>query len=142
MIELIVKSLKSIQSDLDSIILDAVKQNEAEIIDLNIEQLENGLNNDSSQIAPAYTTTTIQIKRLKGQPTNRVTLKNEGDFHNSIFIAYGSDRFALGSTDIKTKKLKKKYGFKVLGLTDDSIQETIELIKPDLRDSIKKKLFE
>lgn len=118
-------------------IQDIIFENEAYIIDMNAtEQLfEQGVNNLGVSIddyAP-YSPYTIEIKKQKGQPTNRVTLHDEGDFTGSFFIQVGTGLFEIKAADFKTQDLIKKYGRQILGLTDENIKELInKYILPDI----------
>ena len=63
--------------------------NEAQICELNSEKQlydygVNALGVDISDYQP-YAPLTIGIKRSKGQPSDRVTLRDNGDFHGSFF---------------------------------------------------------
>lgn len=63
--------------------------NDAYIVDMNAEEqlVEQGINRlgvDIMDYAP-YSPLTIAIKEEKGQPTNRVTLRDTGDFEASFF---------------------------------------------------------
>lgn len=63
-----------------------------------------------------YSPVTISIKQKKGQPTNRVTLRDTQAFHNSFFI-YADNRAAwFKATDKKSQKLYDRYG-EIFGLT-------------------------
>jgi hypothetical protein len=64
----------------------------------------------------AYAQKTIQIKLAKGQPTNRVTLKDEGDFHKSFQLVINEKGFEVIATDYKTNELQARYGKDILGL--------------------------
>lgn len=128
----IVKKIRQIRKRLDKIIIDAVKENEHIVIDLNTEQLWQGKESTGEPITPGYRPMTISIKSIKGQPTNRVTLKDEGDFYRGFFVNYGNDWFALGSDDEKAQKLERKYGTDIYGLTQESIDELCEYIKEDV----------
>ena len=73
--------------------------NDAYIIDMNAEEqlFEQGINRlgvEISDYAP-YSPVTIAIKEAKGQPTNRVTLRDEGDFESSFFLEVGDKQFEL-----------------------------------------------
>lgn len=120
--------------------------NEAYIIDMNAEEqlYEQGINRVGVSImdyAP-YSSITIQIKREKGQPTDRVTLRDEGDFHHSFYLDVGLDRFEIKAGDWKTEELIKKYGRQILGLTDENIASLIwDYIYPDLLRETKKELY-
>lgn len=120
--------------------------NEAYIIDMNAEEqlFEQGINRLGVSImdyAP-YSPITISIKQQKGQPTNRVTLRDEGDFHSSFFLEVGDKQFEIKAADWKTEDLIKKYGRQILGLTDENISKLIwQYIYPDLMSEAKKKIY-
>ena len=128
----ILVKLHNFEKKLDKILIDAVKKFEAEIIDMNTAQLDAGSDGEGNPIEPAYTGFTVAIKRSKGQPTNRVTLKDEGDFQNAFFMNTGANWFALGSNDSKTQKLERKYGKDIFGLTQEHIEGVKDLIRPDV----------
>lgn len=120
--------------------------NEAYIIDMNAEEqlFEQGINSlgvEISDYAP-YSPVTIEIKEAKGQPTNRVTLRDEGDFESSFFLEVGNKQFEIKASDFKTEDLIKKYGRRILGLTDENIAILIwQYIYPDLMDEAKKQIY-
>lgn len=120
--------------------------NEAYIIDMNAEEqlFEQGVNRLGVSImdyAP-YSPVTIAIKEAKGQPTNRVTLRDEGDFESSFFLEVGDKQFEIKASDFKTEDLIKKYGRQILGLTDENIAILIwQYIYPDLMDEAKKQIY-
>ena len=107
------------------------------IIDTNTDNqlFEQGINSlgvNISDYAP-YSPITITIKQSKGQPTNRVTLKDEGDFYSSFYLDVNNEQFEIKATDEKTDALIKKYGKDILGLTDDNLKILIwEYIYPEL----------
>lgn len=127
-------------------IQEIILDNEAFITDMNAqEQLyEQGVNRlgvSISDYAP-YSPTTIAIKRAKGQPTNRVTLRDEGDFEASFFIEADREKFAIKASDWKTEELTKKYGSQILGLTEENKAELIHAyIYPELLTKAKKDLL-
>lgn len=121
-------------------------ENEAYIVDMNAEEqlFEQGINRlgvEISDYAP-YSPVTIQIKEAKGQPTNRVTLRDEGDFESSFFLEVGTKQFEIKASDWKTEELIKKYGRQILGLTDENIAILIwQYIYPDLMNEAKKQIY-
>lgn len=123
-----------------------VVENEAYIVDMNAEvQLfehgENALGVDISSYRP-YSPVTIQIKKMKGQPTNRVTLRDEGDFESSFFLQVNNEQFEIKAADFKTEELIQKYGKAILGLTDANLQELIwQYIFPDLMKEAKETIY-
>ena len=102
---------------------EAVEENEAFITDLNAEQMYKGQRADGSEIEPEYKNLTRQIKQMKGQPFDRVTLRDTGSFQRKIEIETDRDGFDIFSTDHKEKDLKEKYGNEIFGLTKESKQE-------------------
>ena len=113
--------------------------NEAYIVDMNAEvQLnDQGVNNLGVEISDyePYSEMTIEIKEAKGQPTDHVTLHDEGDFAASFFIQANDKMFEIKASDFKTEELIKKYGRQILGLTTENIEELIwKYIYPELID--------
>ena len=120
--------------------------NEAQICELNSEQQlyeygVNALGVDISDYQP-YAPLTIGIKRSKGQPSDRVTLRDNGDFHGSFFVKFGKDGMEIDATDSKRDKLVGKYGKQIFGLTQESkTYVSNEILKPELLDEIKAILY-
>lgn len=116
------------------------------IIDANAEEqlFEQGINRlgvDIMDYRP-YTPLTIAIKKEKGQPTNRVTLRDEGDFHSSFYLEVGDTQLEIKAADFKTEDLIKKYGRQILGLTNENIAELIwQYVYPDLLNKAKKMIY-
>lgn len=100
----------------------AAKQAEAEIIDFNVEDqlYERGINAQGKSIGD-YQPYTVEKKQAEGKPYDRVTLRDEGDFHSSFKVKYGKDRFEITASDPKTEKLQKNWGGDILGLTEQNI---------------------
>lgn len=91
------------------------------VIELQQLQLNEGKRGDNSEITPEYTPFTKVIKRAKGQPSDRVTLKDSGDFWKSIKTSPTDSFVELYATDKKTNELLAKYGELVLGLNKTNI---------------------
>lgn len=114
-----------------------IMDNEAYIVDLNAQDqlYEEGINRLGVSImdyAP-YRPLTIAIKEQKGQPTNRVTLRDTGDFESSFYLEVSNKQFEVKDSDWKTEALIKKYGRQILGLTDENISSLIwDYIYPDI----------
>lgn len=116
------------------------------IIDANAEEqlFEQGINRlgvDIMDYRP-YTPLTIAIKEEKGQPTNRVTLRDEGDFESSFYLEVGDKQFEIKASDFKTEDLIKKYGRQILGLTNENIAKLIwQYVYPNLLTKAKKTIY-
>lgn len=128
------------------IIQNIIWDNESYIVDLNAEEqlFEQGINRlgvDIMDYRP-YTPLTIAIKEEKGQPTNRVTLRDEGDFESSFYLEVGDKQFEIKASDFKTEDLIKKYGRQILGLTNENIAKLIwQYVYPDLLTKAKKTIY-
>lgn len=127
-------------------ISEILRENEAFIVNMNSElQLnDRGVNNlgvSISDYAP-YHPMTIEIKKQKGQPYDRVTLHDEGDFAGSFFLEIGTDQFEIKAGDFKTLDLINKYGRQILGLTNENITQLIwDYIYPDLMEVTSKYIY-
>ena len=129
--------VKAFNEQLESGVLlsEIVLDNDATIVDMNAEnQLyesgENALGVSIADYQP-YSPVTIQIKELKGQPTNRVTLRDDGDFESSFYVEVNDKYFEIKASDFKAEDLIKKYGRQILGLNDKNKAELIwEYIYP------------
>ena len=103
---------------------------------------EQGINGNKTEImsyAP-YRPSTIKYKSKRGQPTNRVTLKDTGEWYSSLAVAFDVDGFYVTSlTDnVKSGYLKKKYGDKILRLTNENLSLLLnEYIRPKLKEHFK-----
>lgn len=88
---------------------------------LNMERsrLKEGERADGTVIEPPYTLFTIMVKERKGQPTDRVTLFDTGDFYGAFTAEASGDTLFLSSSDWKTEKLERKYGEAIFGLTEE-----------------------
>ena len=68
-----------------------------------------------------YRLSTIRNKLRKGQPTTRVTLRDTGAFHESMFVVFDTDGFYITASDSKTEALVDKYGKSIFRLTDKNL---------------------
>lgn len=122
------KITESILKDLDNV-----------IIDMNTSQLRNdGMDSESKTLPLPYAPMTIAYKKASGQPTDRITLYQEGDFQDAFFVKYSTTEFSLWSTDGKTEKLVKEWGVNIFGLTDKHLTE---LIQKDLLPALQTQLL-
>jgi len=94
--------------------------------DLEKERLFSGQNADGSWVEPPYTPFTVELKEEKGQPTDRVTLKDTGDFYEGFIVERKGDVVIFTSTDWKTNALVEKYGDAIFGLSTFDQADTWE----------------
>jgi hypothetical protein len=121
--------LRSFKDNLPMLLEDIIMDKESIIVSAiaNDQLYRRGINGREIKImsyAP-YAESTIKAKAKKGQPTTRVTLKDTGAFHESMFIVFDSEGFYVTSTDDKTPKLIKKYGDEIFRLTDKNFTRII-----------------
>lgn len=99
------------------------------------EQLFAGINADGENIKPEYAPRTVAIKNKKGQPTDRVTLRDTGEFYAGIFLEPREDIYVIDSADEKTDALVKKYGEEIFDLAtknkDKYVEENLEQVFMD-----------
>lgn len=127
-------------------IAEIIQNNDWEIIAMNTdEQLyEQGITATGISIADyePYSETTIEIKEMKGQPTNRVTLRDEGDFHRSFEVETDNEKMMIVASDYKTIQLLKRYGDDIMGLTQENIERfEKETLMPELMKQAQQILF-
>ena len=119
--------------------------NEAIIIDMNVEDqlFEKGITSNNVRIdsyAP-YAPLTLAIKKAKNQPTSRVTLRDEGDFHSSFYLEFTDDSFTIKASDEKAEYLEFAYGSDIFGLTPENREELTEYyLRPALLAKLKEHL--
>lgn len=126
--------MKSILSDIDSIIKDAAERNTDEIEDVQTSQMQKGKNSDGGNIgklrSPAYS----QRKKNRGgdAPFGVVDLKNTGKFQRAVFAKVGSGGVLIDSKDSKRNELVKKYGENIFGFNDNSKENLKTVFVPTI----------
>lgn len=103
---------------------------------------DRGINGDNVEIVSymPYAPSTIKRKIKKGQPINRVTLRDTGKWYNSLKLVYDVDGFYVVSTDEKNKYLTDRYGPKILKLTREHLNELVRGFRPELAKKLKEYL--
>lgn len=98
-----------------------------------------GINGQGKKIMDymPYTARTIQNKKRKGQPTTRVTLRDTGAFHESMYVVFDSEGFYVTASDEKTENLVKKYGEVIFRLTDKNLTR---ILRSHIRKELVKRL--
>lgn len=107
----------------------------------NKQWFQKGQKSDGGIIKPVYTRITIKLKQKKGDPYDRVTLRDTGKLYRSIDLIIGERALIARVTVEYFRRLELKYGKKILGIQDKFIEEFTEnyilpQIKKNLDDSI------
>ena len=100
-----------------------------EIIRLNTrEQLfSKGIDSDGVSLG-TYAPFTVREKERKGQPTNRITLEDTGEFYQSFRVSANRVSITIDANPIKDdNNLFDDFGEDILGLTDDSKEKLKEM---------------
>ena len=137
-----IAALESWQREAERNVIAEVKQFERYILRSNTEEqlYRRGQDSEGNEITPSYTPFTVQIKLSKGQPTDRVTLLDTGQFHASFYVDWKDTEFEIYARDVLTPKLAGKYGPEIFGLDDNSQQDLIDNLREPLADNLRKAL--
>lgn len=101
----------------EKLFLQSARENEELALDLNRSQLlEKGIDSTGKSLGK-YKESTKARKRKKGQPTEHITLYDEGKFQGRMVLKAKAIPIFIDSSDSKTPLLKEKYGDSILGLT-------------------------
>lgn len=116
--------------DIDFLAGEAVEETKSAIKALQLEQWREGKLSTGEEIKPGYTPHTIAIKKRKGQPTDRVTLKDTGRRDAETGVIVDGDIIRLGSDVEYDAHLEDKYTKQIWGLMAES---RAQYINEDLR---------
>jgi hypothetical protein len=87
-----------------------------------------------------YSPITIWIKEKKGQRVDHITLRDTGDFYNSMTVEVSSGEFIIDADADKGggHNLFDMYGIDILGLNEDNKERLRELLVREFVFEIKK----
>ena len=141
-----------IKNSIPSWIKEVIEQNKDVILDLQIQgQFDKGKDSEGNNLFPPYALSTKKTKRRKGQPTDRVTLKDTGMFYKSVEVEVRSDEFELKSELYYSVYLVKKFDINynifrygaIFGLTPRHLEDfTKNFIVPYIKIKINDKIAE
>lgn len=133
--------LRAFKDSLPELLEDIIRDKEDVIVSaIADDQLyRRGINGRGEKIMDymPYTPRTIQNKKRKSQPTTRVTLRDTGAFHESMYVVFDSEGFYITASDEKTQDLVEKYGEEIFRLTDKNF---IRIIRSHVRKELVKRL--
>lgn len=121
--------------NLDGITERALVDIQADISELNRDQLREGITSTGSFL-PDYSNMSVQVF---GKPSGPIKLYEFGDFYEGIVPEFAQKDFTLSGTDEKTDMLTKRYKQygEVVGLTNDSISELAVKALPGIQDELR-----
>lgn len=138
----LVYRLRKFKDILDEELKNAIENNQEYLIDCVRIQLDAGLDGNMRRIVPPYAISTIKKKIKKGQPYDRVTLKDTGEFYDSLHVEFDSEGFRVLSNDEKAKYLIARYGKAILRIDDEDFTRFIRfVIRPILKEKLKEKII-
>lgn len=114
-----IQNLQQLQTDIPSFADESFVETKDDFARLNTDQMYEGKLNDGSAISPGYTSRTIQIKKAKGQPYDRVTLKDTGAFYKGYTLQPSGGDLKMDSNVGYADSLTNKYGPGIWGLSDE-----------------------
>ncbi len=80
-------------------------------------------------------------KKAKGQPTDRITLKDTGDFYKTFKVEVKDDSFFINANPIKDdSNLFDDFGSEIVGLTEDNQKKISKTILDNTIKYIRKQL--
>ena len=130
------KKLKQLKDSINPTIQDTVNRTKPLLIDEQTnEQMYKGEDSNGKQFIPSYALSTKVTKRKKGQPFDRVTLKDSGDLYKSIKVVAKTNEMIISANVEYFKYLVTHYDQNtILGLQPDFLEKyTKQLILPNLK---------
>jgi hypothetical protein len=137
-LEILADTLKKIQQDLPALIGEVIEDNERAIVEMNIEQLQEGQRSDGSTL-PNYSP--VSVAKFGKRP-GPMTLEDTGAFYRGIRVRAGKTFAEIIGTDPKTGMLEALYDLTIIGLSEDNLEKLkFEILVPGLIDKINAKYF-
>lgn len=140
----ILENIVSFEGKGDEIIEEITNQPETQefLIKVLQEQLfETGADGNGETLGK-YSFLTVQIKRAKGQPTDRITLVDTGEFYHSYFIDAFRGGFIIDADGQKDDtNLFDKYGDDILKPDEETLEEIGEFYKIKIYEYIQENIF-
>lgn len=128
------EGIESILARNEDYILDLVRDKQL------YEMGVNALGVEISSYAP-YHPLTRRYKRAAGESQDRVTLRDTGAFHKSLYIEFQEGQFLIKASDPKTEDLLAKYGGEVLGLTKEHVEQIkTEILRPKMAEDFERRM--
>lgn len=113
------ESLEAVIRQIEPLIIQIVTEEQM------YERGEKSVDGEPAPIVPPYRPRTIRRKMKKGQPYDRVTLRDTGKFHRSLRVHYTTNGFYVYSPSgaVKySKYLESRYGKEIYGIQTDYLR--------------------
>jgi hypothetical protein len=129
-----IERLEQLKREYDTLVTISVEDTAAEFGKLNTEQMYEGVLSNNEPIEPPYAQSTIQRKKQKGQPYDRVTLKDTGNFYRGYHLQVINGEVVEDSNVQYAPELEKKYSPAIWGLNEESHETYVNFyLEPDLQ---------
>lgn len=135
--------VKELKSSVNPTIQSVFEEYKELVKEVNVDRqlFDKGQDSKGSIIRPAYKPITIKLKKKKGQPADRVTLRDTGKFHRTLKVIPKDDEVEIIAGVEYGKYLIKKYGDDILGLQEEFLREFItRYILPELKKTFDDKI--
>jgi hypothetical protein len=137
-----------ISLDVDEIAFQIAQQQPLQdlVIELNTESQLFDKGEDSTgrtleSIGGSYSPFTVKVKQAKGQPTNRVTLFDTGDFYASFVVKPYRGGFEIDANPQKDDtNLFDEWGEEIVGLNEENLQIIINFFKDAVLEQVNRNL--
>jgi len=132
-----IKNIDNVLNDMDNIVVGAIMENEAEIIDLNISQLSQGLGASGNKLPEYESDEYFFAKKAEGLTENAGRHYNillDGGVREGMNISKtGGGLAEIDSTDDKTFRLETLTDVDIFGIAPKNRNELLTLIAPEIK---------
>lgn len=139
--------ISSVLDSMDEILVQGMVENSAEIIDMNVSQLEEGIGSDGAQVGEYASDEYSKLKQSMGSkaPLGIVDTKLTGSFHEGFYTEtyigsnLGSSGLFINSRDNKTESLEGKYS-NLFGISPDNTDEVQNLLTDGILNNLQNEI--
>lgn len=130
-------NIDKVLDNIDNTIIEAVIDEKESIIDLNVDQIEHGINSDGEILGEYASDEYASLKKSMGSkaPSGIVDLKLTGEFLEGIYMGRKGNTGIIDSRDEKTDKLERKYD-NIFGIAPGNIDELGEQVNDNILNKI------
>lgn len=135
----LVDTLETFKENYRTYMKEVTQSNEGTFTDKVVkQQYEESVTGLDRDIVPHYAPSTVKRKRLKGQITSRVTLRDTGRMHASMTVDYDGDKGFNISSDVPYARYgTKRYTDEIWNLTTTNREELSKLYQEGLENKLR-----